>query len=203
MALDGRDFIPTDSCMRTSVPHIYAGGDVGVRSVPSDLALVHVAQAEGRVAGSEILGIESSQRMDHAPYIIFTSPMIAGAGVTETYAREHYGAVRAGKYPYARNHRAHARLPATGFVKLIVGPPGDDRILGVRAIGNEPDGIVTAASILIEQELPYTYLLESIFPHPSILECLKGVAHIIAGDLLEYEEGEEVSFSDLDLDSIR
>jgi hypothetical protein len=48
---------------------------------------------------------------------------------------------------------------------------------------------------MIERELPYTYLLESIFPHPSLLECLKGAAHIIAGDRLQYEEGEELTLA--------
>jgi dihydrolipoamide dehydrogenase len=197
--LDERGYIPTDPQMRTSVPHIFAVGDLGVRSVPSDLALVHVAEAEGRAAAAAILGTTYAQSMNHIPYIIFTVPMLAGAGVSETFAREKYGDVRVGKYPYARNHRAHAIQPAVGFVKLIAGPAGDDRILGVRAIGTDADGIVSAASIIIERELPYTYLLESIFPHPSLLECLKGAAHIIAGDALKYEEGEEISYSDIEL----
>jgi len=199
IALDERGYIPTNSKMRTSVPHIFAVGDIGVRAVPTDLALVHVAEAEGRAAAAAILGTTYRQSMDHIPYIVFTVPMLAGAGVTETFARENYGEVRVGKYPYARNHRAHAIQPATGFIKLIVGPADDDRVLGVRAIGPDADGIVSTASIIIERELPYTYLLESIFPHPSLLECLKGAAHIIAGDALKYEEGEEVSFGDLNL----
>ena len=48
---------------------------------------------------------------------------------------------------------------------------------------------------MIEQQLPFTYILESIFPHPSLLECLKGAAHIIAGDLLQYEQGEELTIA--------
>lgn len=204
VALNERGYLPTGPDTRTSVPHIYAVGDIGSRDIPSDLALVHVAEAEGRCAAAHILGENYPQSMNHVPYIIFTVPMLAGAGMSETYAREvclkeGRGEVRVGKYPYARNHRAHAIHPAAGFVKLIVGPEGDDRILGVRVVGPEADGIVSAASIIIERELPYTYLLESIFPHPSLLECLKGAAHIISGDNLKYEEGEEISFADFDL----
>ena len=125
----------------------------------SDLALVHVAETEGRCAGENILGQHYRLNMAHIPYIIFTVPMLAGAGVTETYARETFGNVRVGKYPYARNHRAHAMQPPTGFVKLIVGPEGDDRVLGVRAIGQEADGIVRSASIIIAQPLPFTNVL--------------------------------------------
>ena len=195
VALDERNYIQIDANSRTNVPHIYAVGDVGSRNVPSDLSLVHVAEAEGRCAAAHILGTEYPQGLDHVPYIVFTAPMLAGAGVTESYVREQYGDVRVGKYPYARNHRAHAIQPPIGFVKLIVGPPGDDRILGVRAVGPNADAIIGAAAIMIERDLPYNYILESVFPHPSLLECLKGAAHIIAGDALRYEEGEELTIA--------
>jgi dihydrolipoamide dehydrogenase len=189
--LDDRGYIQVGKDMRTNVPHIYAVGDVGQRNTPMDIALVHVAQAEGRCAAYSILDKEFTLHMDHVPYIIFTMPMIAGAGLSETIARERHGNVRVGKYPYGRNHRAHATYPPVGFVKLIVGPDGDDRILGIRVIGRDADAIVGAASIMIDQALPYTYVLNSIMPHPSLLECLQGAAHIIAGDALSYEEGEE------------
>ena len=193
--LDDRGYIPVGDDMRTNVPHIYAVGDVGQRNTPMDIALVHVAQAEGRCAAYSILREAFTLNMDHVPYIIFTMPMIAGAGLGETVARERHGNVRVGKFPYGRNHRAHATFPPIGFVKLIVGPDGDDRILGIRAIGRDADAIVGAASIMIDQALPYTYILNSIMPHPSLLECLEGAAHIIAGDALSYEEGEEYSFN--------
>ena len=61
-------------------------------------------------------------------------------------------------------------------------------------MGPNADAIIGAAGIMIERNLPYTYILEAIFPHPSLLECLKGSAHIIAGDILQYEEGEELNF---------
>ncbi len=194
LELDDRGYIKVGEDMKTNVPHIYAVGDVGQRNTPMDMALVHVAQAEGRHAAYCILGEDISLNMDHVPYIIFTMPMIAGAGLSETVARERHGDVRVGKYPYGRNHRAHAMFPPFGFVKLIVGPNGDDRILGIRAIGRDADTIVGAASIMIDQALPYTYVLNSIMPHPSLLECLQGAAHIIAGDALSYEEGEEYLF---------
>lgn len=195
IALDRRNYIQIDANARTNVAHIYAVGDIGSRNVPSDLSLVHVAEAEGRCAAAHILGTDYPQGLDHVPYIVFTVPMLAGAGVTETYVREKFGDVRVGKYPFARNHRAHAIQPPIGFVKLIVGPPGDDRILGVRVVGPNADAIVGAAAIMIERGLPYTYILESIFPHPSLMECLKGAAHIIAGDALQYEQGEELTIA--------
>jgi pyruvate/2-oxoglutarate dehydrogenase complex dihydrolipoamide dehydrogenase (E3) component len=87
--------------------------------------------------------------------------------------------------------------PPLGFVKLIVAPEGDDRILGIRVVGREADALVSTASIMIDRELPYTYLIDSILPHPSLMECLKGAANIVAGNALAYEQGEEFSYSDL------
>ncbi len=193
--LDDRGYIKVGEDMKTNVAHIYAVGDVGQRNTPMDIALVHVAEAEGRRAAHSILGQDSDLNLDHVPYIIFTMPMIAGAGLSETVARQRHGNVRVGKYPYGRNHRAHAMFPPIGFVKLIVGPDGDDTILGIRAIGRDADAIVGAASIMIDQALPYSYVLNSIMPHPSLLECLQGAAQIIAGDALSYEEGEEFLFN--------
>ena len=189
-----RGWIPTNNVMQSNVPHIYAVGDVGCRDSAVDMALVHVAQAEGSCAAHHILGTTFDQSMEHVPYIIFTIPMIAGAGLSETVARQRFGDIRVGKYPYGRNHRAHTMYPPMGFVKLIVGPKGDDRILGVRVIGRDADTLVAAASIMIERQLSYEYLIHSIMPHPSLMECLQGAAHIIAGDALTYEEGEEYDF---------
>jgi len=194
---DDRGYVKTSAAMQTNVPHIYAVGDVGMRATPVDMALVHVAQAEARCAAHHILGLSFNQSMDHVPYIIFTLPMVAGAGMSETVARERCGAIRVGKYPFGRNHRAHAMGAPLGFVKLIVGPEGEDRILGVRCIGRDADTLVAAASIMIERQLPYSYLLTSIMPHPSLMECLQGAAHIIAGDTLSFEEGEEYTFDKL------
>jgi dihydrolipoamide dehydrogenase len=123
---DDRGYVLASATMQTNLPHIYAVGDVGVRATPVDMALVHVAQAEGRRAADHIMEQAFDQSMDHVPYIIFTLPMVAGAGLSETVARERNGAVRVGKYPYGRNHRAHAMGAPLGFVKLIVGAEGDD-----------------------------------------------------------------------------
>ena len=71
VALDERNYIRIDKNARTNVPHIYAAGDVGTRNVPSDLSLVHVAEAEGRCAAAHILGTEYPQSLDLA-YPVYT-----------------------------------------------------------------------------------------------------------------------------------
>ena len=109
--------------------------------------------------------------------------MIAGAGINENEAIKRYKNPRVAKYEHIQNHRAQAMRYYEGFVKLIVGPEGDDRILGVRAIGPMADSIIGEVSVLIEHEIPYTKLLNSIHAHPSLSESLLNAARIIDGAL--------------------
>jgi dihydrolipoamide dehydrogenase len=176
-------FIPVNDHLQTNVPHVYAVGDVGQRNTPLDLALVQVAEAEGRMAVKRICGETIDIHPEHIPFIIFTMPLIAGAGLNETQARERYGKIRAAKFSNIRNHRYRAMQSHEGFLKLIVGPKGDDRILGVRAIGIEADNVIGEAAVLIDKHIPYTYLLDCIHAHPSLAESLQNAARVIARTL--------------------
>jgi dihydrolipoamide dehydrogenase len=181
---DTHGAIPVNDNLQTNVPHIYAISDVGQRNTPLDLALVHVAQAEGRMAVRHISsGADIDIHAEHIPFIIFTMPMIAGAGLNETQARERYGGVRVAKFENIRNHRYNCMESHEGFLKLIVGPSEDNRILGVRAIGSQADTVIGEASVLIDNKVPYTYLLESTHAHPSLAESLENAARIIASIL--------------------
>jgi len=173
--------IPVNDNLQTNVPHIYAVGDVGTRNTPLDMALVHVADAEGRMAIHHWMGKPIAIHPEYVPYIIFTLPMIAGAGLTEAQARERHGVVRVAKFLNARNHRYHAMRSFEGFVKLVVGPVGDDRILGVRAIGQQADNVIGTVAVLIDNGIPYTYLLDALQAHPSLGESLQNAARVIAG----------------------
>lgn len=190
---DARGYVPVSEDMQTNVPHIYAVGDVGLRDSDLDLCLVHVAEAEARRAVAHLSGASERLETGHVPFIVFTLPTVAGAGENETTARRKYGDVRVGKFANCRNHRATARGSRSGFVKLIVGPPGDDRVLGARAIGDGVDTIVGETSLLIQNQMPYTDLLHAIHAHPSLDESLHGAAQIIANGALPYQPGEEAA----------
>ena len=71
--VDDRNYIEIDEYARTNVPHIFAVGDIGNRNVPSDLSLVHVAEAEGRCAAAKILNMEYPQDLDQTS---FTHPCV-------------------------------------------------------------------------------------------------------------------------------
>ncbi len=180
---DRRGAIQVNDNLQTNVPHIYAVGDVGQRNTPLDFALVQIAEAEGRMAVRHICGAAIDIHAGFIPFIIFTMPMIAGAGLNEAQARKLHGDVRLAKFQNIRNHRYNAMQSYEGFLKLIVGPAGDDRILGVRAVGNQADTVTGEASVLIDNKVPYTYLLESTHAHPSLGESLQNAARVIAGVL--------------------
>jgi dihydrolipoamide dehydrogenase len=180
---DKNGAVPVNGNLQTNVPHVYAVGDVGQRNTPLDLSLVHVAEAEGRMAITHLCGGRVNIRPNHIPFIIFSMPMVAGAGFTETQAREQFGEVRVASFQNLRNHRYQAMQSHEGFLKLVVGPTGDDRILGVRAIGNQADNVIGEVSVLIDNNIPYTYLLESTHAHPSLAESLQNAARVIAGVL--------------------
>jgi dihydrolipoamide dehydrogenase len=178
---DLRGAIPVNDDLQTNVPHIYAVGDIGQRNTPLDMALVQVAEAEGRMAVRHMFGATIDIHAAYIPFIIFTLPMIAGAGLNEAQARQYHPGARIAKFHNIRNHRYHTMLSHEGFLKLMVGPPGDDRILGVRAIGSQADTVIGEASVLIDNKVPYTYLLESTHAHPSLGESLQNAARVIAG----------------------
>ncbi len=179
--LNAEGYIAIDEFCRTNVPHIYATGDVCKMPTSLDLSLVHVAEAEGHQAIHHILGSTEPIARDHIPFIIFTIPMIAGAGDNEKTAREKYGAARIACLDNVRNHRAHAMRSFAGFVKLIVGPEGDDRILGVRACGPQADSLIGEVSLCIQHNLPYTNLMDTMHAHPSLSESLHNAARMLAG----------------------
>jgi dihydrolipoamide dehydrogenase len=135
------------------------------------------------MAIQHLCGHAISIHPEYVPFIIFTLPMIAGAGLTETQARQRHGDVRVAKFINARNHRYHAMRSFEGFVKLVVAPAGDDRILGVRAIGEQADNVIGTIAVLIDNGIPYTYLLDALQAHPSLGESLQNAARVIAGFL--------------------
>ena len=178
---DALGYIPINASCQTNLGHIYAVGDVGRRSSELDLNLVHVAEAEGHQAIHHVLHGEPPRPMDHIPFIIFTIPLIAGAGENESTARKKYGEVRVARLANVRSHRAHAMRSFSGFVKLIVAPEGDDRILGVRACGPQADTLIGEVSLCIANGLPYTHLMDAIHAHPSMSESLHNAARMLAG----------------------
>ena len=116
VTFDPRTGIETDAHRRTSVPHIYAAGDVA-----GYWQLAHTAFREGEIAAENATGHEVEMPDSAVPRPIYTDPEIAGVGLTEAQAVERYGAenVAVGRFPWVANARAVMSGETAGWVKSI------------------------------------------------------------------------------------
>ena len=163
--------IKVDERMRTSVPGVYAAGDVTGFSM-----LAHTASREGEVAVNDILGKEDRMRYDAIPGVVYTNPEVAGVGLTEEQARTSGREYEVLKLPMAYSGRFVAENEGgEGLCKLIVGKERHE-VLGVHMLGNPCSEIIHSACIAIENGMTAEQLQKVVFPHPSVSEIIRETA---------------------------
>lgn len=156
--------IVVNSKMETSVPGVWAAGDVTAFSM-----LAHTASREAEVAVSNMLGIPAEMSYKAIPGIVYTNPEVAGVGITEQEAGED---VKVLKLPMAYSGRFVAENErGEGLCKVLVGP--GEKVLGVHMLGNPCSEIILSAAIAVEKGMTVKELLEVVFPHPTVGEILK------------------------------
>ena len=165
----GRPYgIKVDEHMRTSVPGVYAAGDVTGFSM-----LAHTASREGEVAVNDILGKADRMRYDAIPGVVYTNPEVAGAGLTESEAARKGLDVAVLKLPMAFSGRFVAENErGEGMCKLIV-DNDTHAVLGVHMLGNPCSEMIHSACIAIEQKMTAEQLKEVVFPHPTVSEIFR------------------------------
>ena len=165
----GRPYgILVDEHMRTSVPGVYAAGDVTGFSM-----LAHTASREGEVAVNDILGRPDCMRYDAIPGVVYTNPEVAGVGVTEAEAAAKGLDVSVVKLPMAFSGRFVAENErGEGLCKVVV-DKATRCVLGVHILGNPCSEIIQSACIAIEQKMTVEQLKTVVFPHPTVSEILK------------------------------
>ena len=165
----GRPYgIKVDEKMRTSVPGVYAAGDVTGFSM-----LAHTASREGEVAVNTILGKEDAMSYQAIPGVVYTNPEVAGVGVTEAEAIKQGLDFTVLKLPMAFSGRFVAENErGEGLCKVIVDAKSH-QVLGVHMLGNPCSEIIQSACIAIEKGLTVEQLKEVVFPHPTVSEILK------------------------------
>jgi len=164
--------IATDSHMRTSVPGIYAAGDITGFSM-----LAHTASREAEVAVADIIGKAEEMSYRAIPGVVYTNPEVAGTGLTEEAATEKGIPFTIKKLPMAYSGRFVAENErGEGLCKIIVGEGGS--LLGVHLLGNYSSEIVTTAAMAIEKGMKVDDLLTIVFPHPSVSEIIKETLHL-------------------------
>ena len=157
--------IDTNEYLQTSIPNIYAIGDVNGKYM-----LAHVASHEGIVAVNHMLKKET-QPMDYTkvPACVYGSPEIASIGLTEQEAKERNLKYRVSKVPLAAIGKALADGEREGFIKLIV----DEKyleIIGVHIYAYQATELISEYSLAMIAEATAYELAQAIHPHPTLSE---------------------------------
>jgi len=175
LEVDGRGFLPTDQRMRTSVPNIYAIGDIAGQPM-----LAHKGSKEGLVAAGVIAGEAEEYDALCVPAVIFTSPEMASVGLQEAEAREQGHDVVVGQFPFAASGRAMSLMETDGFVK-IVSDAKTDLVLGVHMVGPEVTELIAEAAMAIELGATSEDIARTIHAHPTLPEAMMEAAEAVHG----------------------
>lgn len=174
--IDQRGFIVVDKKQRTSVPNIFAIGDVAGQPM-----LAHKASREGEVAAEVIAGHKSEQDAVAIPAVIFTDPEIASVGLTEAQAQQQGHKVVTGKYNFGGLGRAMAALETDGFVK-IVADAETHLVLGVHVVGPAATDLISEGSFALEMGAFLPDMALTIHPHPTLGEAMMEAAKAALGE---------------------
>lgn len=170
-----RGRIVTNNRMETSVPGIYAVGDVLGR-----IMLAHVAMAEAECAVKNIFNTKTEIDYRVVPSCTYTSPEIASVGLTEPEAKDRYEKVKVGRFPYTANARAVIFNRTLGLVKIIAdGQSGE--IMGVHILGPNATELIAEAILAMRMEDTVEDIVQTIHAHPTLSEALMEAALIIKG----------------------
>src|SRR6478752_2843457 len=169
-----RGQIETDHEFRTSVPGIWAVGDV----IPGPM-LAHKAEDEGIAVAENIAGLTGIVNHDVIPSVVYTMPEIAGVGLTEEQARER-GEVKVGKFPMLANSRAKTNHEPDGFVKVIADAK-TDRVLGVWIIASVGGTMIAQAAQAMEFGATSEDIAYTCHAHPTHSEAIKEAAMAVLG----------------------
>lgn len=162
-----RDKVTVDDFYQTSVPGIYAIGDI-----VQGPALAHVASAEGIICVEKIAG-ENPEPLDYGniPGCTYCSPEIASVGYTEEQAKEAGYEIKVGKFPFSASGKAKAAGHAEGFVKVIFDAKYGEW-LGCHMIGYNVTEMIAEAVAARKLETTGHEILKTVHPHPTMSEAV-------------------------------
>jgi dihydrolipoamide dehydrogenase len=155
--------------MRTSLPHVYAIGDVARGPL-----LAHKAMKEGLVAAEHASGAPAAYDTI-VPAVIYTSPELASVGMTEAEAREAGFEPRIGTFPLSASGRATTLGVKEGLVKLI-GDAETDVVLGFHMVGPGAGDLVSEAALAIEMGATLEDIALTQHAHPTLAETIMEAA---------------------------
>ena len=179
VTVNERGYIPVDKQMRTSVPHIFAIGDI-----VGDPMLAHKAVHEGKVAAEVIAGNKAYFEPMTIPSVAYTDPEIAWMGLTETQAKAQGIAYEKANFPWAASGRALSIRREEGATKLLLDPT-TRRILGAGIVGANAGELIAEAVLALEMGADMEDIGLTIHPHPTLSETLGFAAEMAEGSITD------------------
>ena len=162
-----RNGVKVNEYMQTSLPNVYACGDITAFSL-----LAHTAVSEAEVAIDHILGKAHPMSYKAIPGVVYTNPEIAGVGRTEEELQAAGVAYTVKKIPMAFSGRFVAENEmGNGVCKLLL--DGEGTLIGAHLLGNPASELIVIAGMAIEQGMKAEQLTHFVFPHPTVGEILK------------------------------
>jgi dihydrolipoamide dehydrogenase len=172
-------YVEVNGTMQSSVPHLYAIGDV----VPTPW-LAHVASAEGILAVEHMAGRDVRPlNYDNVPSVTYCDPEVGSVGLTEQEARERGHDVAVGKFPFTALGKAAILGKTAGFVK-VVRETRYDQVLGVHIIGAHATDLIAEACVALQLETTAEELFRTIHAHPTLSEAMAEAAHAATGSAI-------------------
>ncbi len=165
-----RGYVTVDHNCKSSVPHIYAAGDLSGK-----LPLSSVASMQGRKIAEHAMGLHAAPHRhldyDKAASAIFTDPEIADVGLAEADAFAEGRKIRVTKVPFSVSAKALINHDSRGFVK-IVSDPATGVVMGGSIVGRHAAELISVLALAVTAGLTVTDLVESLFVHPALAEVL-------------------------------
>ncbi len=178
VTLDERGRVVIDERYATSVPGVFAIGDV-VRGV----MLAHKAEEEGVALAELLAGQAGHVNYGVIPGVVYTWPEVASIGETEEALKERGAAYNVGKFPFSANGRARAMGSTDGFVKILA-DAHSDRILGAHIIGPDAGTLIAEIATAMEFGASAEDVARTCHAHPSLNEAVKEAALAVEGRAL-------------------
>ena len=165
---DRRGWVVVDDALKTSLPDVYAIGDL---LGPSRVMLAHVAAMEGLCVAESLNGKPRTMRYDAVPSGVFTSPEVGSVGLSEQQAREQGLEIRCITVQMRELGKAQAMGELPGFFKLVAAADSG-KLLGAHIVGAHASDIVAEASLAIANGLTVKQVAHTIHAHPTLAEGL-------------------------------
>ena len=167
---DQRGFVQVDEHYQTSVPGVFAIGDL----IPGPM-LAHKAEEEGVAVAEMLAGHSGHVNYQTVPSVIYTEPEVASVGLTEEQVKESGREYRVGQFPFTPNGRARAMGQTDGFVKMIADAETDE-VLGIHIIGPKASEMIAEAVMAMEFKATSEDIARSFHAHPTLAEVMREAA---------------------------